>query len=145
MKETALKAYEKAVESGLVHGRRMEVFADICRHGPSTQLESWRRVAPNSNSGAVTTRFSELERMQLIMVVGSRKDEFTGMENSVYYVTGKDPVALPKKNESQDDYTKGWNAALGEIINLAVEKQLTNKIGYQTRITIQELCTEIAE
>jgi hypothetical protein len=144
MRDTARQAYEIARDSGLLSERRMQVFQDICEHGPCTQLESWRRLSPNSNSGAITTRFSELERMDLIKTVGVKVDAFTKQSNTLWGATGDQPKKLERPINT-NDYSLGYGDAIKSILETTKEMLAIGKIGYQVRVEIERICKEVAQ
>lgn len=141
MRETTLKAYKIAEESGLLNNRRMQVFKDICVHGPCTELDSWRRISPNSNSGVITTRFSELKRMGVIEIAGERKDEVTQAYNKLWDVTGKTPVKLEKVTPKS---VMIHNSALDSVLK-EVQRRMClptvhpQHVGYAQRVMVEDI------
>lgn len=132
MRQTSLEAYRLAESSGLLSKRRLEVFKDICENGPCSMNSTWRRIAPNSANGSITTRFSELERMELIVQVGLELDKHSGMKVALWDVTGKSPKKLEVNRAT--GFTLGVEACITEVKILAAEA----KIPYAVRLEIEE-------
>lgn len=148
MTETSKIAYEQAKASGLLSERRLQVFEDICDYGPCTQLQTWRRIAPNSATGAIATRFSELAAMDLIEKCGEKRDDESGALNTLWYITGR-PAKEITKPEAHAQFTnafdEGFKAAINAILEKTIELAKQAKIPYQTRIEIEAICREVSQ
>ena len=94
MKKTSLDTYKKIKEEGLLSRKRFEVYNYIYkRKKPVTIKEAHNALGNGCAGGTVTSRFSELESMGVIRVVGEDK---TGKNvQNLYSVTG----SLPSKYE----------------------------------------------
>jgi len=144
MRETTLTAYKLAESSGLLSARRLQVLRDICEHGPCTQLETWRRVSPQSNSGAITTRFSELERMDVIKVVGEKRDALTGAVNSMWDVTGNPPKPLHRVSAKDQAYNAALEDYLKEVDRcLGLSNSHQESLGYRDRAIAQRIAAKL--
>lgn len=93
IRRTSIEAYRKIESQGLLSKRRLEVYQYVYNHGPVIAKEAWLAIAPNSNSGVITTRFSELQRAGVLEPVGETIDERTGMIAILWDVTDQ----LPRK------------------------------------------------
>ena len=97
MQQTSIKAFHEIKESGVLTDLRLKVFEIICEHGPMTANEMRHHADPTANSGVFASRFSELERMDLIEKCGKRKCGTTGKTAIVWQITGRDAQPLPKQ------------------------------------------------
>ena len=101
---TSLEAYNKIKESGVISEKRFDVYEYIHLHPDCTikdanDYRQWRwteegnpGAAPQSTWG---TRFSELERMGLIVITGKTNKHGNYMQT--YRTTGRtDPLPMPK-------------------------------------------------
>lgn len=97
MRETSLDAYRTIEANGMLSRRRWEVYSYTFHNGPTTAKRAWRALAPQSNSGVITTRFSELQERGVLKDVGQEVDEDSGMMATLWDVTAD----LPRKVDSK--------------------------------------------
>jgi hypothetical protein len=91
----------RAVElSGLLGGFRKKVYDFIWANGPVTISQTLQEIEiGTAQSGTISTRFSELRRMDAIEIVAVVKDPIGGRHHiTLYDVTGRVPKPLPKPN-----------------------------------------------
>lgn len=95
--------YRHIEESGYLTGWRWIVFNYIWqRHqaGQGTTSTEARRDLPHKENSTISARFTDLERMKAIKVVGTKLDPVDGrIEVCVYEPTYQMPIALPKKRQ----------------------------------------------
>jgi len=99
IRDTSIQAYYTIRDKGLLPERRFQVYTIIFNHGPITQNETqaeYFKSHRSTNSGTITTRFSELERMGVIESIGTRECKISGYDALVYIVTSNLPKKLPK-------------------------------------------------
>lgn len=100
MRQTSIDVYNKIKETGLLGGRRFEVYEALHQNGPMTQVETVRFLQAkkrNITDHGFTPRFSELRRMGAIQEVRERKCTVTGMTVIEWAVTENMPVKLEKR------------------------------------------------
>ncbi len=95
-RRTSIEAYRTIESEGLLSKRRWEVYQYVYHNGPVIAKEAWLAIAPNSNSGVITTRFSELLRAGVLEPIGERIDDRTGMVAILWDVTDRLPVKEAK-------------------------------------------------
>ena len=109
--QNSIDAYHTIINNGLLSKRRTEVYKLIALHGAQTQNEVFRRALvdnPNTLQNSFNPRFAELERLGVISVVGSKKDEVSGMTCSLWESTGN----LPSKVKKSLTMTEKYHLAL---------------------------------
>jgi len=99
-RQTSIDALNEIKTSGLLSKRRLEVYEALFYYGPLTANDLVRQMKQqysNANQTGWNARFSELERMEVIIQVGTKQDDISGHECIVWDVTGKLPTPLPKE------------------------------------------------
>lgn len=89
-------AYDMIKKNGLLTKRKWQVYDYVFNFGPVTQRETWNALKGIDGSiiaGSINTRFSELERVGVMQIVGEKMDPLTKHIVSVWDVTD----GLPKK------------------------------------------------
>lgn len=100
-RKTSIEAYNTIKQNGLLSQRRFEVYDFVFHNGPVTAKQVWKTINPNVATGGITTRLSELRDLGLIDEVGLRIDETTGMNVTLWDVTGKLPIKPEKKKKKE--------------------------------------------
>ena len=101
----SINAYNKIKNNGLLSRRQQEVLDTIHANGGSTQNEATRillGIHPNSQKDSFAPRFSELHKMGVIEIVGTKPDVVSGNTTDIYALTGNLPTKLPKPVTSKD-------------------------------------------
>ena len=99
MKQTSIDTYHNIVNNGLLSKRRLEVYKALYELGPMTQNEMvrhFKQFYPNSNPSGFHARFSELEKMKVIIPIGVKKDSVSNQECIIWATTDNLPVKLEK-------------------------------------------------
>ncbi len=98
VRETSIQQYHAIQESGLITGLKWEVYHWLFNNGPATQMEVCCGIDSNiyHQVRSYTPRFSELERMDIIQTVGTRKCKVTGNDSIEWDVTVRQPRKLPQ-------------------------------------------------
>lgn len=98
MRETSIKAYHEAVESGLIGERQERFLSIVARYGPLTSMEATRQAKIEDGSVGLIpntrARFTELSQMGVIAEVGKRKCRVTGRTVTVWDMSGRAPVKI---------------------------------------------------
>lgn len=99
IRQTSIDVYKRNIESGLISELRKKVYSALYYNGPMTMYECARLLGIDRQS--VTPRFTELEPMQLIAIVGERPCKITGNNSYVWQTTDNIVKPLPKKESNQ--------------------------------------------
>ena len=108
-RQTSIEAYRTIKANGMLSQMRWQVYDHVFNNGPTTSRRTWKAVNSKASTGSVSTRFSELMDMDLFRIVGTCKDEETGMAVLLWDVTDKLPKKITKK---LSQYDLGWNHAI---------------------------------
>ena len=89
------EVYERILASGLLKGRRAQVYRYVCEHGPVTAPATLRALhtSMNKHTSSFSARFGELCAMDLLEIVGEVIDSRSTV--SLYAVTGRPGRKLP--------------------------------------------------
>jgi hypothetical protein len=117
IRETSVEAYDEIKENGLLSERRFEVYDFIARNGPCSinkllQDKAWI----GRNTGSLTGRISELERMGLIVPWG-KETAPTGHRVILWEITKN----LPSKLVVLETKTQTINRLQKEVVELRSE------------------------
>lgn len=97
MRRTSIEAYQKIKYSGLLKGRRMEVYEWLYHNGPATGTQvSNGLLKRNCNSANVRARLNELREMGVVYEVDEVKCPCTKQTVIQWDVTEKLPREIPK-------------------------------------------------
>ena len=100
MRQTSILTFQRIKESGMLSKRRFQVYEELFHYGPKTIGEvrqKFRSVHPKMSDSSISSRFSELERMNVVTTVGFKDDENTGNRCTLWDVTDNMPVKLDKQ------------------------------------------------
>lgn len=113
MRDTSLDTYHKLVSTGMLSKRRRQVAEFIAVFGPTYQRKAHKELSKleKSNSSSFMSRFCELEKMDVIEIVGEGFDEDTGNRVYLYDLTGRMPVRFekPKRIKCKSCDGKGYH------------------------------------
>lgn len=101
-RETSKEAYTKIKDSGLLSKRKWQVYDHVFVHGPVIARDVWKKIAPETSTGSICTRLSELREMGVVKEVGTKVDQATGMTVIEWDVTANLPRKLQKKKTVED-------------------------------------------
>lgn len=97
-RETSVEAYNTIRQNGLLSQRRWQVYDFVYQNGPCAARDATKSLMNQGlNSGSISTRFSELKEMGLLIEVGEKVDDETKMRVILWDVTDKLPTKLSKK------------------------------------------------
>jgi len=98
VRRTSLEAYTQIKESGLLSGRRWQVYDALYHHGPCTASELFYKMRNmrNPSHSNVTTRLGELRDMGVAYEVRERLCSITGRNVIEWDVTERLPVKFEK-------------------------------------------------
>lgn len=105
MRQTSIAAYHEIENNGLLSKRRCQVYDFIFKNGPVTCRETIKSISSLLGQNVTITyssfssRFSELERMGVLTVIGKKLDPDTKHEVMLWDVTSKLPIKLSKPNK----------------------------------------------
>lgn len=89
-RQTSLDAYHAIVDSGVLGTARTEAYKLVYNHGPLAQFEVEQYEQGNKHyGGTLSKRFSELEEIGAIAVVGKKTNPISNQQCNVYDVTSK--------------------------------------------------------
>lgn len=107
-RKTSIEAYRQIQENGLLPKRQWEVYDYIYKNGPCTQKDAIEGMAKKGvDTGAYTTRFSELRERGAIAEVGSRINHGSKFRAILWDVTDKLPKKLKRKNRTKCYFCNG--------------------------------------
>lgn len=102
MKKTSIETYKKIIASGLLSKRRREVY-DFVYHNEPCTIRSVVHQIGGGEWQSYSPRFSELEKMGVIEVVGETKSHKSGQQVSLYATTGKFPKLIKSKKKRKEN------------------------------------------
>ena len=105
--ENSLDAYHHVKKSGMLTLRANEVYEALYHYGAMTQNEVvaiYKRAQPDMNQTSYTSRFGSMVDMDVIEIVGSKKDSYSGRSCAIYDITGRTPHKLKKKLTNVEKY-----------------------------------------
>ena len=108
--QTQIEAWQNINDNGLLGRLQLAVLTLVYNSDGITQGEALKLYNDEigvNNSGSVSTRFSELERMGVIESIGTRACKVTGNNCLQYVFTGKLPIKPEKKPKKADQVKKG--------------------------------------
>lgn len=109
VKETSLTCYRQVVAEGLLSRVRLLVWEELARRGPVTGRELDAALAqPGETRTSYHKRLSELQRVGLARVVGTRACRVTGREAEAWEAVD----AIPTKPERQETRLERFVGAL---------------------------------
>ena len=136
-RQTSKKAYREIKAEGLLSKMRFIVYDFIYQNGPVTQKQAIIQLGKGRQKGGTFTgRFSELENIGVIKIVGETVCEDTGRSVHLWDVTPDLPKPLVKKVTRADKKKiiikklgiyKNWIEAKSEKRNL-ISGKLENLI-----------------
>lgn len=95
-RQTSIDIYREIEASGLLTKLRWQVYACLFKFGPLSQNETSYKLRGKLSWG-INPRFSELEKMGVIISVGERSDRHTGNNVLVWDTTNNLPKKLIKE------------------------------------------------
>ena len=104
-RNTSIETYQTIVNNGLLSKRRLEVYQLLYNMGPMTANEVirwYRNKYPEANQTGFNARFSELEEIGVIAVIGSKKDEISGNKCMIWSTTNAIPKKLSKSSTKKE-------------------------------------------
>lgn len=133
IRQTSRDAYNEIRTNGLLSQRRWEVYDALYKWGPCTANELYAhmtlktRSTDQSNTN-VRARLNELRECAAASEVGTRACKITGCNVIVWGISGKLPVALPKR-ESKDAIIKRLEEENKALRLQLIRKDKTNGTG----------------
>ena len=99
IKRTSREAYHKIKEMGTLSEMRMRAYTYVRFYGPVTSLELDTLGSKQTKRPSLHKRLSELERLGLVKVVGTRKCRVSGNTAEEWDITDHvpDSFTLPRK------------------------------------------------
>lgn len=97
-RQTSAQAYHQIKEEGLLSKRRLQVYSIIADHGPINCRGIINIAARGqvTNTGAISGRLSELEKMRVITEAFRDKCPITGHQTAMWMITNRLPVKIEK-------------------------------------------------
>jgi hypothetical protein len=92
------------------------VYDFIYKHGPVTATECWRDLSPNSATGVIAARVTELAQMGVLDEVGTKLDDKTGHRCVLWDVNEN----LPKKLKRSIPKRLEWKALNNFMVQIDV-------------------------
>jgi plasmid maintenance system antidote protein VapI len=97
IQQTSVEAYRKITENGLLSRRRLQVYEEIFKFQPISINKLIMNLSrPGLNTGSITGRISELQRLGVIEAWGTEIAP-TGHEVILWKTTGSLPGKIPQK------------------------------------------------
>lgn len=109
-RQTSIDAFNEIVANGLLSERRFQVYEILFRDGPLTAnqvINIFKIKHPMLNTGAVTTRLSELRNAGVVMELGEIECPVTGNNVIQWDVTGNLPRKVIKPTIIKCKHCKG--------------------------------------
>lgn len=96
IRQTSIEAYNYIKDSGMLSKLRWMVYDYVYKNGPLTQREVINALSDSrkETSGRITSRFSELRRMEAFQEVGTTECKFTGRKVLLWDVTDRVPKVI---------------------------------------------------
>jgi len=88
-RDTSLEAYNHIVNTGLLGKTRTKAYRLLYRHGPLAQFEVEEFEGQKHYGGSLSKRFSELEDIGAVQIIGKKKNPISGRNCNLYDVTSK--------------------------------------------------------
>ena len=96
-RQVSNNVYNAIQKSGMLKRWRWKIFDYVWQRGRATSTEAMRDL-PHGNDSTISARFTDLEQMRAIHVVGTVLDPVNGrVEVSLYEPTYQMPIPLPPK------------------------------------------------
>jgi hypothetical protein len=116
-RKTSAVAYHQIIESGLLKKSQLRVYQFLYDFGPTTINAVLAGLAqPGQNTGVFTGRFSELEEMGVITIVGKTKGP-SGHTVNVWDVTPN----LPAKRVKRETKSEQIRRLQAQVVELQAE------------------------
>jgi len=123
---TSIEAYNDIRDNGLLGKLQFEVYEVLYNHGPLTQGELWSRFFPNAQRHSIAPRFAELKDRGVVVEVGERPCQITGVNSIVWDVTDHLPTAPVEKQ-------RGARKILTELLERVSSLEKTIKMMQEGR------------
>lgn len=110
IRQTSIDAYNEIVSNGLLGERQFSVYKMLFEFGPLTSYELTRKFKENnwlSELGGIHQRLSELERKNVVKLVGKKVNQETGKNNILWDVTDRLPIKLEKSKRTKCKHCNG--------------------------------------
>lgn len=110
--DTSIEAWETVKASGKLNNLQLWAYKFVIRNPGCTELDAEKECP------GIRRRFSELKRMNLIVVNGCKKQE--GFRRNTHVITGNTtPAELPKKNTYKEicAFLQSENARLYKLLH----------------------------
>lgn len=107
-RETSIEVYNQLKSEGALSRLRWIVYDHIFHNGPVTQRQAVLKLSNRMESnGTFSSRFSELEKIGLLQILGKVVCEFTGRKVYQWDVTNKLPIKLEKEKRIKCPHCDG--------------------------------------